>query len=340
MPWTTNGTQSILIFPSFIQIIFRCRDALIDFYEMKISRILLRLATAALLMSGFAPRNAYPTDDAPIQEKQNSPATSTIVPLPAGILSNIDSVTAIISDAIRANHYANVLVLGAEGPGTQYSQLGMSIGDAFSASLEKRAEGFQVITRDASRAFLESVMATPNSVISGELNEAICLGTRSQAYVLVKFEKIEQGKAVITAYLLKSTLPTPGAVDIKQNKSQTGWRFETDLDQSMVEAGESSVNTKTGKILNGITLPQCVNCPTPEYTESASRNRFQGSLLLIVTVETNGKPGQIEVLKGAPYGMDKASVNTVKTWTFKPAKDQNGAAVVRRILVTVTLNLY
>lgn len=315
--------------------------ALIHFYEMNFLRIPLSFAAAVVIVAGGAVSVTYPTDATAAQEKQNSPATPIATPLPAAVLSNIDSVTAMISDAIRSNHYANVLVLGAEGPGAQDSQLGMSVGDAFSASLEKRAEGFQVVTRDASRAFLESVMANPNSVLTNELSEAICFGTRSEAYVLVKLEKIDQDKAVITAYLLKSALPTPGGVTFKgKNKSQTGWRFGIDLDQSMLEASESPVTTKTEKILNGITLPQCVNCPTPEYTESASRNRFQGSLLLIVTVETNGKPSQVEVLKGAPYGMDKASVSTVKTWTFKPAKDQNGVAVVRRVLVTVTLNLY
>lgn len=308
---------------------------------MKTLYIRLCLAATTLLLVGAAACVAQPVRDARGEGRQVSRPATSGAQLPDGVLSIIDSVSAMISDAMRSNHYASVLVLGVEGPGAQHTQLGMSIGDAFSSALEKRAEGFQVITRDVSRAFLESVLLNPNGVLSDESNEAICFGTRSEAYVVVKLEKIELEKAVLAAYLLKSALPTPGRVALQgRKKPQPGWRFEMELDQSMLEASRDPVNTKSDEILDGIRLPECVVCPTPELTDAARRNQFQGTLLLIVTVETDGKPGEIVVLKGAPYGMDKASVDTVKTWTFKPAKDRNGAAVVRRVLVTVTLNMY
>ena len=68
-------------------------------------------------------------------EKQEGVAAQTTPALPAVVLAQIDVVAAKMVETIQSQHFSKVLVLGAKGPDKKSLQLGMMVGDAFSASL-------------------------------------------------------------------------------------------------------------------------------------------------------------------------------------------------------------
>ena len=61
--------------------------------------------------------------------------------------------------------------------------------------------------------------------------------------------------------------------------------------------------------------------PHPPYPMMARKEGWQGKLILNVFVNKNGKVKNVELLKSSGYKiLDNVSLQTVKTWSFKPAK--------------------
>lgn len=61
--------------------------------------------------------------------------------------------------------------------------------------------------------------------------------------------------------------------------------------------------------------------PHPPYPMIARKEGWQGKLILNVFVNKNGKVKNVELLKSSGYKiLDNVSLQTVKTWSFKPAK--------------------
>ncbi|MCB2091129.1 MAG: energy transducer TonB [Alphaproteobacteria bacterium] len=67
-----------------------------------------------------------------------------------------------------------------------------------------------------------------------------------------------------------------------------------------------------------------LNNPPPSYPRLARLRRQQGTVLLNVEVEANGRPGDIQVIKSSGYQLlDQAAINIVRKWRFLPAKRGN-----------------
>ena len=61
--------------------------------------------------------------------------------------------------------------------------------------------------------------------------------------------------------------------------------------------------------------------PAPEYPSLAQRRGWEGTVLLRVHVQANGKPSEIQVQKSSGRdALDEAAVRAVKRWSFVPAK--------------------
>lgn len=80
-------------------------------------------------------------------------------------------------------------------------------------------------------------------------------------------------------------------------------------------------------------FPECLKCPDPDYSPEARKYDFNGSLLLRITVTTEGEAADILILRGVPYGLNEASIRIIRTWKFKPAKNQAGEPVSMTIPV-------
>ncbi|MGH7770952.1 MAG: energy transducer TonB [Candidatus Binatia bacterium] len=61
--------------------------------------------------------------------------------------------------------------------------------------------------------------------------------------------------------------------------------------------------------------------PKPEYPERARREGWEGTVLLRVLVDRQGKPRRIEVSRGSGFEtLDRAAMETVKNWRFHPSR--------------------
>jgi len=88
-----------------------------------------------------------------------------------------------------------------------------------------------------------------------------------------------------------------------------------------------------------VTLPRCIDCPNPEFTEDARKNKAQGSVTLNVVIGADGRSLSIYLVKGAPYGFNEKAIDAVRTWRFKPAM-KDGKPVPVCVAVDITWRLF
>ena len=108
-------------------------------------------------------------------------------------------------------------------------------------------------------------------------------------------------------------------------------------DRSGPDAGEGESGMPYAR---GMTMPICVTCPNPLYTDEARKVKVQGAVTLRVLVGTDGHAEQIHVARGVGYGLDERAAQTVRGWTFSPARDAARRAVPVWITIEVVFRLF
>ena len=88
-----------------------------------------------------------------------------------------------------------------------------------------------------------------------------------------------------------------------------------------------------------VTAPIPIYHPNPSYSDEARRAKYSGVVQLAIVVDSDGDVTDAKVEKPVGYGLDQRSIETVKTWKFKPAT-RNGTPVPVRLLTEVTFRLY
>lgn len=89
------------------------------------------------------------------------------------------------------------------------------------------------------------------------------------------------------------------------------------------------------RVGHGVTAPRAVNAPDPEYSEEARREGVQGTCILSLVVNSEGKPENVTVSRSLGKGLDEKAVEAVRNWTFEPGrKDGNPVAVQIKVVVT------
>jgi protein TonB len=93
------------------------------------------------------------------------------------------------------------------------------------------------------------------------------------------------------------------------------------------------------KVGGGISAPEPVSTPDPEYTEQARIAKTQGTCILWLIVDDQGRPRDIRVVRGLGMGLDAKAIEAVKQWKFQPAM-KDGRPVNVQISVEVGFKLY
>ena len=93
------------------------------------------------------------------------------------------------------------------------------------------------------------------------------------------------------------------------------------------------------KVGGGISAPQALSTPDPEYTEEARTAKTQGTCVLWLIVDQQGHPRDIRIIRGLGHGLDERAIEAVKQWRFQPAV-KDGQPVNVQISVEVVFHLY
>jgi TonB family protein len=93
------------------------------------------------------------------------------------------------------------------------------------------------------------------------------------------------------------------------------------------------------KVGGGVSAPKALETPDPEYSEEARKAKYQGTVLLWLIVDPDGKPREIKVSRPLGMGLDQKAVEAVRKWKFQPA-EKDGRPVAVQINVEVNFRLY
>jgi TonB family protein len=93
------------------------------------------------------------------------------------------------------------------------------------------------------------------------------------------------------------------------------------------------------RIGGAVLPPQLIHKVEPQYAEKARRSGLEGTVVLYVVVDENGRPRDLKVVKGLGKGLDEAATKAVQQWQFKPGtKDGVPVAVSAQIEINFRLS--
>lgn len=82
---------------------------------------------------------------------------------------------------------------------------------------------------------------------------------------------------------------------------------------------EQPAESQPIRITVGMTRPEIVHQVQPKYTELARRSGTQGTVIVEAIIDEQGRVTNVRVLRGLPMGLDRAAVDAIQQWRFKPA---------------------
>src|ERR1700746_2557369 len=229
----------------------------------------------------------------------------------------------ILQEAEKANcksRGCRILVTDFVVPSGLTSQFGLQLADQFSKELASQQRGIQIIDRSNLREYLEKERISSDLVSNDSairwLGKALNATTvltgvtkhlGSFVHVQLKLLSCDKEK---TAAIEEFTVPRPDAANtlsgfdpIAQAASKDRWASAP----AAYEAGPGEA-----------TLPVCLYCPPPPYSDAARAAKFEGQVVLDAVVSEDGRVKWTRIVRGAPFGLNQEALNTVRQWKFKP----------------------
>jgi len=92
------------------------------------------------------------------------------------------------------------------------------------------------------------------------------------------------------------------------------------------------------RVGGGVSAPSLLYKVEPEYSEEARKAKYQGTVVLYVEVDPNGKAKNLKVVRSLGLGLDEKAMEAVNKWRFRPGyKDGKAVTVAATIEVNFRL---
>jgi len=88
-----------------------------------------------------------------------------------------------------------------------------------------------------------------------------------------------------------------------------------------------------------VTAPRAIYDPEPEYSDEARRVKHEGTVLLSLIVDQQGRARNVRIVRALGMGLDEKAVEAVKKWKFAPGT-KDGYPVAVQVNVEVNFRLY
>jgi protein TonB len=89
------------------------------------------------------------------------------------------------------------------------------------------------------------------------------------------------------------------------------------------------------RLTAAMTPPVAIYKVQPRYTESARRSNTQGVVVVEAVIDEQGRVTDVRVLRGLPMGLDRAAIEAIQQWKFRPAMMQDRPV---KVYFTLTAN--
>ena len=288
----------------------------------------LRISQLALFLSFstfLAPLSPFRLNVPPAQAPQ---ASLALTPQQQDQLH--DLVARVLHHADKAGCKKNgctILVVNFAGSSGSTSILGMQLADAVSAQMTAQSNDIRIADRGRLQSYLEKERIPSNLLEEDNAGRWLAMENAANA-VLVGYVKEEQTGIHLRVQLLDAhelLRKADGKEKVGPIEDLTFANLRGDLAPTELfgplpksDAEYQAIKAASSKGA-AATLPRGLRTPNPEYTDAARTAKFKGNLILQVTISADGHPLDVRVDRGLPYGLNRSSLVTARTWTFQPA---------------------
>lgn len=92
------------------------------------------------------------------------------------------------------------------------------------------------------------------------------------------------------------------------------------------------------KVGGGVTAPRLLHKVEPSYSDAARAEKYQGTVLLKVVIDVDGRAKDVQVVRSLGLGLDEKAVEAVNSWVFSPGS-VNGLAVPVQAQIEINFRL-
>jgi protein TonB len=89
----------------------------------------------------------------------------------------------------------------------------------------------------------------------------------------------------------------------------------------------------------GVTKPEVLYSPEPEFSEEARKAKFSGNVQVYLWVDESGNPSHIRVVRGIGMGLDEKAIEAVRQYKFRPAM-KDGKPVKVDLYIDVNFQIF
>lgn len=89
----------------------------------------------------------------------------------------------------------------------------------------------------------------------------------------------------------------------------------------------------------GYSEPDCLFCPSPQFSDEAVKLKYQGTVLVRLVVTASGSTEDVQVIRNLGLGLDQQVIDAVRTWRWKPSIGPDGKPHAVSVVVEVNFRL-
>ncbi len=246
-----------------------------------------------------------------------------------------EKIAEIVHHAPASSKGERIVVVDFSEFGGGVTQLGVQLAGELSQELSVPGHFLVVVPRVELKKLREEEMVD----VAELRNEALALyySRKVEArfavlgFLVASADSLELRFRVMDAYREKIVGEASGVLPLDVNRKAL-------LGKQVPELGLTDVQLPTpGK--GGYTVPRCVSCPSPQFTEAARAAKAGGSVILRIAVEADGTARILHVVRGFGYGLTVQAIRAVSNWKFEPARSPDGKPTAVAVDVEVVFRL-
>jgi TonB family protein len=234
-----------------------------------------------------------------------------------------------------------ILVENFTMPSGSTSHLGMQLADSVAAELVAQGRGIQIVDRSRLQDYLVREHIPSAALKDREAARWLATELHANVALVGMIEELDGHYNLLTELLNISSdkIGPQEATTITIPEPQQAFApfepYDAERPGQKAPAGAPPF-VRDGA---GGSVPSCIYCPSPRYSDAARKVKFMGSVILDVTVTEDGRATDIRVLKGIPFGLNQQAIRAVNEWTFKPASSGDRPVAVR-VPIEASFRLY
>jgi TonB family protein len=244
----------------------------------------------------------------------------------------LDDMAQRMADSLTQSKVKSVAVFAFVGP-DDAEALGQKVADDFQLALANSVHGFGVKDRGQLLDLLGKTGALSASVDDADTAAWFLRDSNVDTAILGTLSNESGGLRVrVQAFRVRDAHPI--------SDFATALPLTDDLEKLVGRAARREFANWPRGGKNGYSSPTCVSCPQPQYTGRPLGRVVEGTVVLEISVDEDGRAKHIRIKKAMLGGLMETAIAAVQKWRFKPATDPDGKVAAVREMVTVNFHFY